>query len=187
MSLKTLLKLELYDKDGNLIKKVEQPANTWVSNMLTSLWSYLNGGRNIMDGKDTGGNSITITIDDKPLRDITPGEGEDRFGILVGSSNTPYDMNQYNLQAKIPHGTEENKLKYRECEGKVVDDSIYISRYFTNESGSDITVKEIGLAVRVVKYNTAEVLYYLLARDVITPITVPNLATLRVEYRIKVL
>ena len=187
MSLKTLLKLELYNKDGNLIKKVEQPANTWVSNMLTSLWFYLDAGLSIMTGKNTDGNSITISVDDRPSRDLTPDEGEDRYGILVGSSDTPYNIDQYNLQAKIPHGIGTNKLKYGKCESAVVVDSIYISRNFMNESGSNITVKEIGLAVGVNRLNIGDWVYYLLARDVITPITVPHLATLKVEYRIKVL
>ena len=115
--------------------------------------------------------------------------GEDNYGILVGTDSTPFDVMQYSLGAKISHGTGSGQLSYGE-QSTIVGTAEYEQwqRSFDNNSGADITVREIGMACRTTKLfdGTSETHYILLARDVITPTTVPNGGRLTVRYTFRI-
>jgi hypothetical protein len=119
---------------------------------------------------------------------INSGAGDSSFGLVVGSSDTPNTVNQYTMGAIIPHGTGSGQLSYGthtiENPSNPTGTNYWffrIIRTFTNNSGASITVKEIGLIVRA-KDSSNNLRYFLIARDVISPVTVPNGATLTVRY-----
>jgi len=112
------------------------------------------------------------------------------YGILVGLGNAPVTLNDYALDDPIAHGTGANGLQYGGMTfGAPTNDGttsqFTLTRNFANGSGGNVVVNEVGLAVRN-EFNTHAPPDFLILRDVITPITVPNGETLTVNYRIQV-
>lgn len=188
------------DKDGKVIERKEFTPHSFVDNFSQWVWSLLGGGFVDCSGtpqfqfKDTDGNSQAIAFQKiqnaGSLCAVAP-SGEDKYGILVGTSSQAWDYNDYNLIAKIAHGTGSGQLSYGATTlstigGTGAPATIDIQRSFDNLSGADITVNEIGLAVHV-RDDTVPVDYYMLiARDVITATTVPNGGRLTVKYTIQI-
>jgi hypothetical protein len=110
-------------------------------------------------------------------------EADATYGIIVGTSDIAVTVDDYNLKAKIAHGNAAGQLYHY---GTTLPDPVDVGgnkiqqelgRVFINNSGAEITVKEIGL---VVKTNVDNYLV-LIIRDVITPVPVPNGGTLEVS------
>jgi hypothetical protein len=120
------------------------------------------------------------------------GAGEDAWGILVGSGSAPVTPTQYNLSAKIPHGTDPGKLYYdvHTVTSSYSDTSSYveIARSFINRSSSPVTVREVGLFARNRYQNGQGIVVdviFMVARDVLpNPVTVNPLGSLLVRYRV---
>lgn len=118
------------------------------------------------------------------------GLGIDTHGIVVGTNAgaTPENNENYALDTKILHTAvgSAGKLNYQAVTfvpARVVGLNIEldISRAYLNETGSTITVKEIGLICK----NTADTKYHLLLRDVVTDEAVPDGNTLTVIYTLR--
>ena len=114
--------------------------------------------------------------------------GTDSYGIVVGSGSTPQTYSDYALAKQIKNGTGAGQLSYgaHTTASSYGSTSSYIaiSRTFTNQSGSAIVVREVGIIARqtAVSGGIGDV-KYLIARDVLAnPITVNNLGTLTVTY-----
>lgn len=112
----------------------------------------------------------------------------DYYGILAGSSDEPFDVDQYELEELIPY----NILNYRPMARSV---SVYSeatktwtvthSRQMINSSGDDVTVRELGLYWEGYLFiHTAH--NFMMARDVITPITLENGQSLYVDYNVTI-
>jgi hypothetical protein len=118
-------------------------------------------------------------------------DNDQNRGIVVGSSDTPVNPNDYKLASQIPHGTGSGQLDYGAgtlTDISISDNTISFnhSRTFTNLSGATITVKEIG--GYFVMNDTGNVLRtFCYLRDVLTtPIDVPDNYTLTVIYTFQV-
>ena len=114
------------------------------------------------------------------------GAGDDTFGIVVGTGDTPVTADDYNLASKIAHGTGAGQLSYGAVtlyDPFVSDYTVKqrIARSFTNNSGADITVKEIGLIVK----TSVDNYLVMIIRDVITPLTIPDGGKSMIRYYIK--
>lgn len=146
---------------------------------------------------NTSGNIANAPIEDiigssytyySPMA-FSSGDNDDSYGIVVGSGSTPVSPDDYALASKIPHGTGAGQIDYNThtVTSSYSDTSSYIeiSRSFTNRSGSDIIVREVGLIARSYHTYRNVDIRVLVARDVLTnPIVVPNLSSLTVRYRI---
>jgi hypothetical protein len=119
-------------------------------------------------------------------------DNDDSIGIVVGSGSTSVGPTDYSLVSKIAHGTGSGQLDY---DASAVlysygSSSSYVELYrsFTNKSGADITVREVGIIAKSVWRDSSAVrndVNFLVARDVLpTPVKVPNLGTLTVRYRV---
>ncbi len=183
--------IEVRDKDGNLVVKRKEKMNSFLYNYynIARVWAF-KGTPTIL--KDTSGNNTstinTWNIENSKGADAP--EGDDSFGIVVGSGSTPVNVqNDYNLANKISHGTGSGQLQYGAT--SMTDDMtnlptmvLEIKRSFINQSGDNVTVNEIGI---ILKINDGSNDYYvMIARDVITATTVPNGGTLNVTYRLKI-
>jgi len=182
----------IYDRRTKKIIKVipmhrkilEREAHSFVENFIRILRSILG------DVNETGvkvdGSSVTIYRTDE-LSDyrVIAGAGDDSFGIVVGTGTTPPAPDDHSLESKIPHGTSAGQLDYGATGVSTVavrDNSIfiYIDRTFTNLSGADIDISEVGLITYTAKW-------LLLARDVFSPpVTVADGAAVTIRYTIKV-
>jgi hypothetical protein len=196
---KAVIEFEVRDKDGKLIQKGKFPAKSWVGNIIgllsaiLSTWGSTSGGNVVYsrsDLTDTGGASKTMALGSY-YSGVTLGAqaptGETTAGIVVGSADTPVSIGQYALVIPIGHGTGSGQLQYGattvEPMAKNSTWLFRVLRTFSNASGATVTVREIGLYVRL---GTSSSPYYyscMLARDVpASPINVPNGSTLTVRY-----
>jgi len=108
-------------------------------------------------------------------------------GIIVGSDATPVAVGQYDLVARIAHGTGTGQLQYGatgvEELVKGATWTLRIIRTFTNASGATITVREFGLFLCLPTVVAPHRFSFMLARDVPSPpIEVPDGYTLTVRY-----
>lgn len=177
-------------KDGKLIFDDKQRGHSWTRNfynfkcgigtnasMLSSSF-----GAGYMSGKVIGG-TINGTVR-YLCNKIATGLIGSLKGIVVGTDDTAFSKEQYALGAIVAHGTGSGQLVYQ---ASAFDSKAYASkvwtatskRIFNNNSGGDITVKEVGL------YSDYGNNTFLTERSVLDPtVTVPNGAQLTVTYEI---
>lgn len=118
----------------------------------------------------------------------------DTFGIQVGTGTNAVTANDYALQTKIAHGSGAGQLSYGlttipQTTGPAVTGSrAYFDfvRIFTNNSGGDITINELGLVAEE-QLQVGTKVYIMYARDKLTTgATVPNGGTIQVKYTLYV-
>ncbi|QDR80237.1 hypothetical protein [Sporomusa termitida] len=114
-------------------------------------------------------------------------------GLVVGTGTAAFDFEQHTLEAIINNGTNAGELLYlafnpivKNYDSSTSTYSVTHSRYFTNNSGGDIVVSEVGIYTpRIYVANGTGIA--MVTRDVLeTPVTVPDLARLTVTYTIGV-
>jgi hypothetical protein len=168
---------ELLDPKGRVVKRGRQPVNSFVKAWIYALYSQFANVQAIIP--DTGGTSRTDYL--LPIR-LTAGAGVTTYGIVVGSSDTPVTRDDYKLGSQIAHGNATGQLMYgaMSFDAPVAYGTGYLfraMRVFTNNSGADVTVKEIGIYFYDTNY------YYCMIRDVLsTPVTIPNGYSWTVRY-----
>ena len=121
---------------------------------------------------------------------VQPAAGISAYGIQVGSNATAVVITDYKLNTQIAQGTGAGQMKYsgQSFIGNLSSGNnrfVRISRYFTNDSGGDVTIREVGLAV------TPQVSYggpvnVLIARDLTGDIVVSNTNAVPVELTIQI-
>jgi len=186
-----VLELIIKDRNGNITEKQVLQSKSFVRQFMEILWAQLQW----LSAK--GGSSVH-SIDDRdasifgwhPNWDANAAIGVTTRGILVGTGSTAPTVDDYKMETQIGHGTGAGQLQYSAVAfGAPASDAttsqFTVTRDFANGSGGAVTVREIGLAVRVYTYST----YgwdILIIRDVIAGgISVPNGQTLTVNYRIQ--
>jgi hypothetical protein len=200
-----LWEIEVKDKTGKLLKHYETPARSWLKQFIQILkgefatrhGAYYGGGNvSVVDETGTARAYPRVTntqVYDFNMNLSTCGDtGDVSQGIIVGTSDTSNTLTTYALGGKISHGTGSGQLLYgAETVEDVTNPSGYdlqfrLTRTFTNNSGSTITVKEVGLLVK--KHdNTGTSRSWLVARDVLpSPVDVPDGATLTIRYVVKI-
>ncbi len=122
--------------------------------------------------------------------------GEVNRGLVIGTSNTPFAVTQYNLQAPIANGAGVGQMTYAAMVNPPdpsfvsPDITMELSRDIANNSGSDITVRELGFFGYPVTsmpncWGPSAHSIILLARDVIDETLVANGQVLNVRYIFK--
>ena len=178
-------------KDGKLIFDDKQRGHSWTRNFYNykclvgtnATISNITFGVGYMSSKNTYG-----TIGNPPhgIAGVvaTAGIGS-ATGIIVGTGDTAFALDQYNLVTPVAHGVGSGQLVYQ---ASVFDSKAYAlkvwtstcKRIFNNNSGGDITIKEVGLLPSAAPWGN-----FLLERSVLSPtVLVPNAAQLTVTYEI---
>jgi len=112
--------------------------------------------------------------------------GATAWGPVVGTGTTPVAITQTALTTQIGHGVGAGQLQYGAVSVGLPQTlgstrQFTIARTFTNNSGADITVNEVGLYSR----DLLNLWYYMLERTLLT-FTIPNGESKTVTYTIKV-
>jgi hypothetical protein len=194
-----MIGLKVHDKNGVLTFDDVQRGHSWTRNaynfMFCSASKPTAAGASFAAGylthKATGG-AIGVTNLNHASERVTlivPGAlGNDTYGIVVGTDDTEFSPEQYDLIAKIAQGVGTGQFSYT---AGVVDAGGYTGgtttwktteyRIFNNNSGDPITVKEVGIIAYA--YNSGA--FYLFERSVLDPtVAVANGAQLTVTYEI---
>jgi hypothetical protein len=189
------------DKNGKIIEHRKEKSQSLVKNFLMLTNAAFKVSTSTV--KDTGGTSRAAGAKNSytwsnGAPDYTVGytgaggwapnapEADATYGIIVGTSDIAVTVDDYNLKAKIAHGNAAGQLYHY---GTIMLDPTVAGltvtqkfmRTFLNNSGAEITVKEIGLVVRI----PTDIFLVLIIRDVITPVPVPNGGSLTINYYIK--
>lgn len=113
-------------------------------------------------------------------------------GIVLGTGETAFDLDDFRLDAIIPHGNSSGQLYYQAQVAPVTTysgdpdftENILHKRVYNNNSGATITVNEVGLILYDWYYSGTSY-YYLMSRDILdTPAVVLNGAQLTVTISI---
>jgi hypothetical protein len=189
--------IEVRDASGKLLTFRKFKAKSWLAQFLGMIkgqfmtpFGAANSGN--ISVTDTSGTARSYPRTESFLYNaglpLYAGDGVGDYGLVVGSSDTPNTVNTYTMGAIIPHGNASGQLYYGATTIENPQNPpntnywfFRITRTFTNNSGASITVKEIGLIVKA-NDTGSNTRYFLIARDVISPVTVPTGATLTVRY-----
>jgi hypothetical protein len=163
------IEIEVRDKDGRVIDRAREPMHSLTNNM--ALWLDVFRLGNIR-GTDTNGNTISgIPLSSVSDISVIAPSGADSYGVLIGSSNTPFSIFQYNLQSKYTSSS----FSHGAVSDSVTQSPAYscttYSRTFTNVTSGDLTVKEVGLVAKITAGSSTY--YLLLTRDVVSDRTIP--------------
>jgi len=215
MNLKIEYEVEVIDRRGKVIKREKGESRSLLKNFIAALRALMRGQVTTASGV-TGTRGAEGTVKDLSGADqtfyggyregtntyaggwplaINAPDDVDSYGIVVGKGETPVSPEDYNLDDKIAHGTASGQLDYgaHTFEDVVVEDKVSkfrVSRTFSNVSGAEITVKEIGIIAWCwwgFNGGVAKDLKFLIVRDVLTtPTTIPDGASLNVRYTFSV-
>jgi hypothetical protein len=191
-----MIGLKVHDKDGNLVFDDVQRGHSWTRNF----WNfqayqmcdapYTGAGANFAAGYLSAKYNVTYGYigtnrTNVGLPQCIGSLGNKDTGIVVGTGDTAFSVEQYGLVAQIMEGTGSGQFSHQamvaptgEYTGGTKTWKFTMSRVFNNNSGGSITVKETGLH----GFSTQT---YLLERSVLDPtVAVANAAQLTVTYEI---
>jgi hypothetical protein len=198
-----ILSIEKKDRNGRVGYSESREGHSYVRNaynvasLLVNAITGTGYGAGSLSIKTTAGSVVTNTNNVSARWGsygdcFTAATGVATNGIIVGSSGQVFSFEDYNLISQITHGITAGTLHYGQTNSGAVSVpawdlptrkfTVVNERYFNNDSGGNITVREIGLVSRDVKlnYSTDQYLY---ARDVLdTEITLADAEQLRVTY-----
>lgn len=152
----------------NTLQTLDLPAP--VSNHPNGIIAGPPGGAYVLIGSTTTGGVPTYNT-------TSPLLGEN-MGVVVGSGNAAVTPTDYALQTKILHGVAAGTLLHgsTECFSLTFADpngQFTIRRYFTNASGGNVTIEEVGIyAYGFLTLNTGAL--FCIARDVLGAAIVLN-------------
>ena len=193
----------LRDRNGKVVKRFKRKSESWLRGFIAILRACLLqrygtavSAQNITDETGTARGFPDTYAPSGYVTSYLPccngDTGDTSQGIVVGSSDTDNTLTTYALGSKISHGTGSGQLLYSAMTFEdIVNPSgnilqFRMTRVFTNNSGADITVKEMGLLAKG-KDNSDNPRSFLIARDVLsTPITIPDGYSLTLRYIVKI-
>jgi len=194
-SMELLVRLVVKDSKGRIIKDTgTKPSRSFVIAFLTFISACM---------RETTLNPIDITNTARIYYAtgafqtflINAGVGGTDRGIVIGSGSTPATNTDYKLETMIAHGSGAGQMTYGAqvvnaagVVGANVD--LVIQRTYTNNSGGDVTINEVGL------YNRRAVAYapdppggactHCSIRDVlVSAVIVPNMCSVTVYYTLR--
>jgi hypothetical protein len=199
------LNLTVYDKDGNLKNEYKSRSHSWNRNAYNIFFGVFTNTISLdYNTFDEGYLSLKRSNSPYSLQDILPrfefyndwsqsafnGDiGTSDRSIVVGSGNDPESFEGYTLQTWITNGTGSGQLSYQAKYGGTYSYnaetktwSVVHKRFFNNNSGSSVTVREVGLILTNGYWVDQKIL---LSRDVLlTEIILEDADQLVVEYTI---
>jgi len=190
MNVKAYLKIKVIDENGKCTYYRRYRSRSFVANFLRQLFRNLSGQS--INNVNTSGGSYAISSTD--IINVTDGSNDSSYGILIGSGTSAPSIIDDNLSQVISNGTSVGQMQYGAVSvtGAVTNTStnsgyITVTRTFTNNSGSSITVSEVGLVAWSGNFNIQTNQFYLIIHDLLpSPITVPNGSSLSISYEIQV-
>ena len=184
-----LLRLVVKDRNGVILSDTKhKPAKSFVIQFLEFIYGLFRGSDTMATAVDNTEKPIyEADYTYSSLFSANEGVGGGLYSVVVGTNDgeSPESNMDYSLDTKIAQGSGSGQMMHGVTtigEVGVVGANVDVEwkRVFTNLSGAQIIVKEVGMRTR---YYT---LYYHLAiRDVITQVAVPDNCSLTVYYTLR--
>jgi len=197
-----MIGLRVHDRNGLLIFDDIQRGHSWTRNFYNMLFAFASRpvgagttfGAGYLATKNVPGSvGCTLSINFPSGRAITivPGDvSSSAYGLLVGTSDTAFSVDQFALQAPIVQGVGAGQFSYA---AGVADAGAYTAgtktwkttlyRVMNNNSGGSVTVKEVALYAFETWISAPSITMF--ERSVLSPtVAVANGAQLTVTYEI---
>ena len=190
--MKAYITLEVWDKNGKLLKKHKEKCKSFLKNFAIALRSFIcaSGGATYptVNLTDISGNTIQWP-DDTNLRfgnfALACNRGEIDKGIVIGSGTTANTVDTYKLESILTSNLSVYSYSYTDIAVSDSTVSFKLQKKITNK-GATINVNEVGLYARVKDIEGQEKIVCI-ARDVLSEtIQVQQDQNLVVEYEIKI-
>lgn len=172
-----------HEKDGRQTLISKERANSLVLQIIDLLAVHIQ--QTTLTISDTGGTprSVIYTTSTFALNAAAASSAQ---GLVLGIGTNAVTLADVALQTQIAHGNGSGQLSYGTTTFTAPTTvgstrSFEVQRTFINNSGADITVKEVGLYAKA----TAGATYYCIDRTLKT-FTITNGATVTVKYTISV-
>jgi len=201
-NMELFLSIETKQKDGKIAQRLMQRSDSYVSNFIGLLSSFLNGGQlnasssiySYLNSQNTTTTAITAvaglagSTSSGVGLGVNAGNGSVSNGMAVGTGTTANTPQRGALASPIGSGTAAGQLEYQvttmgpgAISGSTT--STTVSRAFGNGSGGTVTINEVGLfASSNGTTNTS-----LIIRDVLaTSVSVANGVTATGTYTISI-
>jgi len=201
-----MIRIKVTDDKSRVVSELHEQGHSWTRNgyilWLTSFSGVAGGGSNAFGAGNISAKRSSGIIDYNsnycfsPVgysynnnHFVTTSLNSNSAGICVGTGNAAFSVENYDLAARIVHGTGPGQLSYgaqsavaSNYNSSLKEWTIINTRQFNNASGADIIIAEIGLDF-FGKIFASINYQYLAARDVLsTPITVQNGYNIDVAY-----
>ena len=183
------LEIEVRDRKGRIKKQYKQPMRSFVKNFLKILRAGFRD-QDEPDVIDQSGDAYTVgnpSDSSGYYLYVEVDAGDYGAGVLIGSGTTPPSNDDYKLESKY----DTSVFNYGSVSvSSVVEEEGYvkikIARQFTNISGSEKTINEVGLAAYT--QSSGGYTKFLIARDVLDqPITLADGEIIIIRYVIKIM
>lgn len=170
--------------DGTLdvVEHPEMPCHSFLSNFANLFRAFARWGS--FSVKNTAGGALSnsmysaysrnsgtaLGMTMRAVNRVNSAAGDANYGIVVGTNGTPDVPSDYALMAPIGHGTSAETCEYEATLVSGVSvvgnvSSFEVSRVVQNNSGGDITIREIGLVASNSTYSRGAS-YIMMLRDV---------------------
>ncbi len=179
------VKVEVRDKYGQLKTFKKITPNSLVRGWI-DLHYILLAQLTLNNLKDNSG-TLRNCSNSAGVLSCNAGAGDSVQGIQVGTGSAAVSLTDYQLQSKIAHGNGAGQLSYQIMTFTTPatvgnTHSFTAARSFTNNSGSQINVTEIGLS----NGGWAGAWYYFLVERTLLSFSIANGATGTVTYTIQI-
>jgi hypothetical protein len=202
------IRMQVHDKKGDLVFDNKERGHSWTRNFWNFMFAMLttsvggnsnNFGAGYLSEKSTNGTIRYTSNYGVNGHNYNPGAGTgfirqtntEDAGIVVGTGDTAFSIDQFVLSAVIAHGNNAGQLYYAAMSPQ---EPIYtavsktwkniIKRLFNNNSGESITVKETGLYFLGYFFSSSYEGNMLERSVLASAVNVPNGAQLTVTYEI---
>jgi hypothetical protein len=139
------LRLTETDPAGQVVDRTEQPIDSYVENFL-NLGAAMWGSQSVIDVTDTGGT----------LRDLEAGgkasdpwqfdaNSMTDFGIQIGDDGTGETVTDTSLGNQLTTNIAYGSVSVSTPSVAPPDATLDVTRTFTNNTGSDVTIREVGI------------------------------------------
>jgi len=190
MNVKAYLKIKIIDENGKCLYYRRYRSRSFVIGFLNDFFATMAG--QTITNTNTSDTSYTVSTIDQTI--VQANSNNSAFGIQIGTGTTTPSITDSSLSLLIANGTGAGQMQYGgvNVTGAVTNTSnntgyITVTRTFTNNSGSSITVSEVGIVAWSGNATGQSNQYYLIIHDLLpTPITVPNGSSLSISYEIQV-
>jgi len=188
-------KVELKTHNGKIIKTIEKTLKSYVIGLVDLLYGFFYSTAYtstvaITDTDDSSRSIIVSTLGQSTFKSFCANcaaiATDDTYGIQTGTNDTAVLITNNKMGTKITHGDTSTKLNYGACSvgsPATVGTSrqFTIARTFTNNSGANIDVKEIGLILKVYDFSVAR---YIMIEHSLLSFTIINGTSGTVTYTI---
>lgn len=177
------------DKFGHVLVREKRKARSYLKAYNQLICSALSAtGQSI---KCTDGLNHTNTVTGYYLLRVREQAGDTDMGIRVGSGNTPVDISDFKLETPIEEGIGVGQLSHFECiigipSVGAAESAFTVERFCLNNSGGDVTVREIGMYANITSTVIEGTYYACIVRDVLGgAVVIPDGGAITVIYTVK--